>query len=244
MSALKNAIRLVQKVVAYQADGINFTSLNEGTGIPQGSAHRIVKELVELRVLDYDPQRKTYRGGLMLAALGAQVLEQYNLRKIARPRLEALHAELGHIVTLGIRDGAHGIYIDKIEATGIGLRLHSEIGKAFPLHCTAMGKVLLAFANDDVQNLVLETNLTQMTPNTVTDAKKLKAIFVETVRQGYAIDDEEITRGLVCTAAPIFGVDGTVTGALSFTCQKHVFEEIGLKRIVEKVTEAAASSSV
>lgn len=243
MSAIANAILLIQKTIAHQAEGVNFTELNEGTNIPQGSAHRIVKELVALKVLDYDHKRKTYRGGLMLAALGAQVLEHYSLRDIVRPRLETLHSALGHIVTLGIRNGAHGIYIDRISGSDMRLRLHSEIGKAFPLHCTAMGKVLLAYADEDVQRSVLQSDLPAITPNTITDPARLEKELATVKDQGYALDNEEITRGLICTAAPIFGVGGEVVGAISFTCQKHTFEELGLEVILERVVETATQSS-
>lgn len=243
MSALSNAFFLIHRIVDNQAEGLHFTALNEGSGIPQGSAHRIVKELVELNVLDYDPKRKTYRGGLMLASLGSQVLRHYSLRKMARPSLEALHDELGQVVTLGIRDETQGIYIDKIEATDMGLRLHSEIGKTFPLHCTAMGKVLLAHANEKLQRSILKKKLTAMTLNTITDPARLSEELEKIRQDGYAIDNEEITRGLVCTAAPVFGIDGAVAGAVSFTCQKHTFEERKHDAIIEKVIKAAALAS-
>jgi len=243
MSAIANAIFLIRKTAEHQANGLTFTALNEGSGIPQGSAHRIVKELVELRILDYDPERKRYRGGLMLASLGAQVLAHYNLRTNARSSLEALHTELGHVVTLGIRDGAKGIYIDKIEAADMGLRLHSEVGKAFPLHCTAMGKVLLAHAPESDRQRVFKKKLTALTPNTITDATQLKAALSVVREQGYAIDDEEITRGLICVAAPVFSIDGAEVGALSFTCQKHTFEEKGADKIIEAVLNAAQQAS-
>ena len=243
MSALANALFLIRKAVENQADGLTFTALNEGSNIPQGSAHRIVKELVALRVLDYDPKLKTYRGGLMLASLGAQVLSQYNLRKAARPSLEKLHAELGHVVTLGIRDGTNGIYIDKIESSDMGLRLHSEIGKAFPLHCTAMGKVLLAHAEETDRQKVFQQKLTALTPKTITNTAELEVALNDVLEKGYAIDDEEITRGLICVAAPVFSINGAEIGALSFTCQKHAFDEKGSDKIIGAVINSAKQAS-
>jgi len=243
MSALENALYLIRKATQHQVNGLNFTALNENSGIPQGSAHRIVKELVALGVLDYDAQRKTYRGGLMLASLGAQVLSHYSLRKAARTSLEVLHSKLGNVVTLGIRDGTQGIYIDKIESSEMGLRLHSEIGKAFPLHCTAMGKVLLAYAGDVVQEEALRGDLPRMTPTTITKPAQLKEALACVLDNGYARDNEEITRGLICTAAPVFNVDGTVAGALSFTCQKHIYEEKGADAITKQVISAAKRAS-
>ena len=243
MSSISNALELISKAVAQQATGLTFTELQESTSVPQSSAHRIVKELVKLRILDFDPKGKTYRGGLLLATLGSQVLSEYSLRKIARPSLERLHDDLGQVVTLGIRDGASGIYIDKIESSEMGYRLHSEIGKSFPLHCTAMGKILLAHADIDTQKKLLRKKMSAMTPQTITDPQELQKALERVLEDGYAIDNEEITRGLICVAAPIFGIDQTVIGALSFTCQKYMFAELKQTTIVEKVKSAAKFAS-
>ena len=243
MSSLSNALELITKAVAQQARGLTFTEIQESTNVPQSSAHRIVKELVKLRILDFDPKRKTYRGGLLLATLGSQVLSEYSLRKIARPSLERLHDNLGQVVTLGIRDGSSGIYIDKIESSDMGYRLHSEVGKTFPLHCTAMGKILLAHADNDTQKKVLRKKLNAMTPQTITEPLKLQNALERVLEDGYAIDNEEITRGLICVAAPIYGVNQTVIGALSFTCQKHMFADLKQTVVVEEVKSAAKYSS-
>jgi len=243
VSSISNALKLITQAVAEQATGLTFTELQERTNVPQSSAHRIVKELVKLRILDFDPTAKTYRGGLLLATLGSQVLGEYSLRKTARVSLERLHDDLGQVVTLGIRDGISGIYVDKIESSEMGYRLHSEVGKIFPLHCTAMGKVLLAHADIDTQRKVLRKKLPPMTPQTITKPKDLQSALDRILIDGYAIDNEEITRGLICVAAPIYGVDQSVIGALSFTCQKHLFAELKRETIVEKVKSAAEYAS-
>jgi len=117
-----------------------------------------------------------------------------------------------------------GIYIDKIEARDFGIRLHSEIGKSFPLHCTAMGKIHLAFGPQKLRDHILASKLDAYTEATITTPETLTAELERVRTQGYAIDDEEISRGLTCIGAPIYGLNGEVIAALSLTAPSHIYE--------------------
>jgi DNA-binding IclR family transcriptional regulator len=243
MSAISKGFQIVEAVAAAGSGELTFARIVQITGIPKASAHRLLRELVELSALTFDPDTRKYRGGLLLARIGASVTGHYDLRTIARPFLQALHDEFGHVATLGIRNDDTGIYIDKIEATDFGLRLHSEIGKSFPLHCTAMGKVLLSYAESPVIRRVLNRKLEAFTENTITGPTQLRHELRQVKAQGYAIDNEEITRGLVCVAAPIFGVDGIVAGAMSCTVPSHVNDERSLAARIESVCRLAEKAS-
>ena len=246
MSALTNGFRIVESVTATKP-GLTFSQIVAATGLPKASVHRLLKELVDLSALTFDDTSRRYAGGLLLAGLGASVTANYDVRRTARPHLEALHEISGGVATLGIRDGEKGIYIDKIEPTSLGIRLHSEIGKSFPLHCTAMGKVLLAFSDAATIGKVTRRKLKAYTANTITDGKKLRDELNAVVSQGYAVDREEITRGLICVAAPIRGIDGKVEAAMSCTISSFDAEDGHLKKVREQVmtcAEAAGPRSI
>jgi DNA-binding IclR family transcriptional regulator len=224
MSSLANAFNIIEHVVAEQVNGLSFTEILQRSNLPRSSAHRLLKELTSLNVLTYDSETKMYRGGFSLAALGAQVTSNLDIRQRCRPALKALHDALGNVVTLSVCGEDSGIYIDKIEPQDFGLRLHSEIGKSFPLHCTAMGKVHLAHGPESLRSRVLSGQLEAHTEATITDPEDL-LLELERVRaQGYAIDDEEISRGLTCIGAPIYDLNGDVVAALSLTAPSHVYE--------------------
>ena len=178
-----------------------------------------------LGLLTYEPETKTYRGGFPLAALGAQVTSNLDIRQSCRPALRALHDALGNVVTLSIFRDDSGIYIDKIEPQDFGIRLHSEIGKSFPLHCTAMGKVHLAYGSDAIRTRVLGGKLEAYTEATITKREALLTELERVRAQGYAVDDEEISRGLTCIGAPIFGLNGEVIAAMSLTAPSYGYEE-------------------
>lgn len=244
MSSLANALNIIETVVAEQATGLSFTEILKRTALPRSSSHRLIKELTALNLLTYDPETKNYRGGFSLAALGAQVTSNFDIRQQCRPALKALQDALGNVVTLSICGEDAGIYIDKIEPQDFGLRLHSEIGKSFPLHCTAMGKIHLAHGTEALRARVIGGDLAAYTESTITTAEALMAELDRVRRQGYAIDNEEISRGLTCIGAPIYGLNGDVIAALSLTAPSHVYESGIPEETLDTVMQCAAQASL
>ena len=242
MSALSKGFQILE-TTAGAAEGLTFSEIVAATDLPKASVHRLLRELVELDALDYDDSSRRYRGGLALAALGASVAANYDIRRVARPFLERLHEKTGLVATLGIRNGDVGTYIDKIEPAGLIVRLHSEIGKSFPLHCTAMGKVLLANSDAATITRVTRRQLQQFTPNTITEGKALRRELEEVAANGYALDREEITRGLICVAAPILGLDGQVVAAMSCTMSSFDATDELLEQNRANVLECASAAS-
>lgn len=240
MSALSKGFRIIDAVTTAGSSGLPFAGIVAVTGLPKASAHRLLKELVELSALTLDEQTRYYRGGLLLARIGASVTANYDLREAARPFLQQLHDDSGHVATLGILNDDSGVYIDKIESSSYGLRLHSEIGKSFPLHCTAMGKVLLTNAGTALIKRVTSRKLESFTPQTITDARQLRRELKQVRAQGYAIDNEEMTRGFICVAAPILGLDGNVAGAMSCTFPSYIQQEHGIQAQIDSVCRLAA----
>ena len=243
MGSTSKSFQLIQAVVDAGNSGATFSEAVRGSSVPKSTAHRLLNELTDIGALRFDADSKTYFGGLLLARFGSAVAADYDLRKIARPHLERLHKQTRHTATLGIRDGNHGIYLDKVESRDFGIRLHSEIGKTFPLHCTGIGKVLLSQIDDDEFKTILPGKLKALTKRTIVNKTLLRKELKEIRRRGYAMDDEEITRGLVCIAAPVFGPDGQVAGAISCTFPTWIRDERGMDREIKAVTQAASAAS-
>lgn len=243
MSALSKGFKIIEAVTTAGIGGLPFAGIVAATALPKASTHRLLQELVELSALTLDPQTRHYRGGLLLARIGAAVTANYDLRDVVRPFLQLLHDEFGYVATLGILNDVTGTYIDKIEASGFGPRLHSEVGKSFPLHCTAIGKVLLSHSDAATLRRVLSRKLESFTPETITNTRKLRQELKQVAADGYAVDDEEITRGFICVAAPVFGVDGNVAGAMSCTFPSYVRQERGIRAEIDAVCRLAGQAS-
>ena len=244
LSSVGNAFKIIELVVEHQAEGLSFTQILQKSELPRSSAHRLLKELTALNILTHEAETKTYRGGFSLAALGAQITSNFDIRQNSRPALKALHDALGYVVTLSICGEDSGIYIDKIEAQDFGIRLHSEIGKSFPLHCTAMGKIHLAFGPESLREHILKSEMEAFTEATITTPATLTEELKRVRVQGYAIDDEEISRGLTCIGAPIYGIGGDVIAALSLTAPSHVYENGIPDSVIDAVREHAQQASL
>ena len=242
-SALEKSFRILEAVVGRQETGLTFAEIVAQTGTPKATAHRLLKELTTIGVLTFNRETAKYRGSLKLAGLGSEVMVNYDLRHHTHPELIKLRDETGHTAAMGVRSGDQGIYVDKVETTDYGIRLFSAVGKAFPLHCTGLGKVMLAHADPGEVDRILAGGLERITPNTINDPVELKKELVKTKDRGYALDLEEITRGVDCAAAPVFGPGGALIGAISVALPSYFRNERGLEPEIDAVKRYAAAVS-
>jgi IclR family KDG regulon transcriptional repressor len=243
MSPLSKVFSIIEDVVAKQYKGVTYSDIVTALKLPKSSVHRILKDLTGLGYLKFNPETKKYSGSLRLAALGAEVMSNFQLRDHIRPYLLELHRETEHTTNLGVLDGLVGVFVDKIESKDFGIKLFSEIGKTFPLHCTGLGKILLAFSPTDVASKLLETPLEAMTEKTITDPEVFKKELALIQQQGYARDNEEITRGILCVAAPVFGFMREMIGAISLAFPTYINDDRSIEPEIEAIKRYSASIS-
>ena len=240
MNPLFKVFSIIENIVAGQDKGVTYSEIVAALNLPKSSVHRILKDLIELGYLSFNPETKKYFGSLRLAALGAEVMSNFQLRDHVRPHLLELHRETDHTTNLGVLDGIMGVFVDKIESKDFGIKLFSEIGKTFPLHCTGLGKTLLAFSSNDTVVKFLESPIEALTDKTITDPEVFKRELVLIRDRGYAIDNEEITRGIMCVAAPVFGFNEEMVGAISLTFPAYLNDDRGIKPEIESIKKYAA----
>lgn len=237
--ALPKAFGILEKIVECQREGISLSEIVYSNGLPKSSAYRILKTFVHLGYIFFDPETEKYKPTLKLTALGSQILENFDLKSQVHPYLLEASKETGHTCHLVILDGDMGVYLDKIEVGEYGIKLFSAPGKRVPLHCTAVGKVLLASMPEEKRRDILSRGLPEFTPKTITDPQKLEECIQQVLHQGFAVDQEEITRGIICVAAPIHNPGGEVIAAISITFPAFVAHEEGLESFQEAVKRHA-----
>jgi DNA-binding IclR family transcriptional regulator len=231
---------IIESIVARQATGTSYSEIVSAVRLPKSTVHRILKDLRELDYISFDPQTKRFFGSLRLARIGYEVIANFQLRNHVRPFLLELNRETEHTTQFGILDGTLGVYVDKIESKDFGIKLFSEVGRTFPLHCTGLGKTLLAFSPEEIVARVLKQKLEPITEKTITDPKKIIRELAKIKERGYAVDHEEITRGLMCTAAPVFGLSGELAGAISVTFPAYINDDRGIEPEIKAVKKFAA----
>jgi DNA-binding IclR family transcriptional regulator len=190
------------------------------TGLPKSTVYRVAASLVELGALERHSDG--YRLGLRLFELGSVVPRRRALRDVALPFMEDLFSATRETVHLGILDGAHVVYLEKIYGHRNATVL-SQVGGRLPAHCTGIGKVLLAFAPPSKIDEVLAGPLVARTPYTIVVSHVLRKEIAEIAKNGIGFDREEASLGLQCVAAPVF-IHQTAVAALSVSAPTTRFD--------------------
>jgi len=195
-----------------ETDGtVSTTSIASELQIDKGSASLLLRTLANYGFAEKDSQTRQYRMGSAVVQLSRSLLTKMPLRETAKQFLLQLVQETGECAHLGVLFQGKVLYIDQVESPQT-LRVNAEVGVSAPLHCTALGKVLLAWHACDVP-----TGLHRFTDRTIVDAEVLRTELEKTRQQGYAVDDEEFTQGVRCIAAPVIDFRGKVIGALGIS---------------------------
>ena len=196
--------------------GLSLGELSAKTGLHKSTVHRLLRSLMNYQLAVQDPETKFYRPGLRLLELSHQVLSKLELRSQARSELEELSRRLNETVHLAVLDEDEMVYIDKKE-TQRTIRMYSAIGKRGPLHCTGVGKVLLAYLPEERLERIIRKGLRRYTERTITSPSELKRHLALVRERGYAIDDTEHEPEIRCVACPIRDHTGKVIAAISLT---------------------------
>lgn len=181
-----------------------FKDLQIATGLPKGTLARMLATLVAFRLVRHEPSDNTYRLGNRLFELAHRVWETFDLRGAAAPQLARLAQETRETAALAALDEEQIVYIDQ-RSQGGPFAFHIEVGRRAPLHCTAPGKALLAFAPPHEQRAMLaRLTLEKMTATTIVEREPLAADLALARARGYAISDGEHVAGVSSVAAPVF----------------------------------------
>jgi IclR family transcriptional regulator, acetate operon repressor len=125
-------------------------------------------------------------------------------------------------VHLAVRDGLEVVYVQKLAHRG-SPQVGSRVGGRMPMHCTGVGKAMLAFNSTALTDGVIAQGLRRLTPRTIVAPGLLRRDLARTRVRGFAVEREESTTGIVCVAGPIIDVTGNAVAAISMTGRVHQF---------------------
>lgn len=210
---LERGLKIIE-LLEKEREGLSFGELLDRTGIPRPSLARILN-ILEAYDFIRNSTNGRYKLGYRLLSLGYTVYSQLDLISEARPFLLNLVELTGETAELTILDKGEILYIDKIDSPE-PIRLVARIGSRYrTLHCTAIGKVYLAYIGENFLNSYLsKVGLSSFTEKTVTNPEILMKQLEEIRLKGYAFDDEEVRIGVRRIASPIFGSFDALVGVL------------------------------
>lgn len=242
VQSVERALRLVD-LLAGENREMSLTEIAKAMGWPKSTVHGLLATLRDYQFIDQSPTTGRYHLGIRLFELGNQVARSWNIRTMALPVMQRLSNELGEMVQLATEDKGQVLYIEKIDSTQM-IRIVSESGVRLPMHCSGLGKVLLAYKTAaEVKYIINRHGLRPMTRRTITDAEALERELERVRCDGYAMDDREIMDSLRCVAAPIFDREGDVHFAISISGLASSLEGERLQRTREALVEASKEIS-
>ena len=206
-SSVLKALTILEEIV-WQKRPVATAELASTLGLKKPTAHRIAVYLEKENFLQREPGTRRFIGGPRLVDLAVGALEASTRQGPRHAILQALSANIGETCNLGVLAGNEIIYLDRVESQWpLGLRF--EAGSRVPLHCTAIGKLLLGYLPErQRRQLIRVVPLKAFTANTITDLGELEGELEEIRRQGFAIDNEEFLAGVVCAAVPVAVPEG------------------------------------
>ena len=202
---------------------MTLEEITQTTGYKKTTCFRLLKTLRTLGIVELAPDTKKYQFGPRLAALGLTALKNMNLRNTALPILQALRNETGETVNLTVLSGSEILYVERIMSDYL-VNVNVNIGDRLPVYCASMGKVILAYLPEDrLEKILSSITFIKKTDHTIVSRPALAKELEQIRADGYAVNDEELEKGLRAVAAPIFNYTGEAFAAtnIAWTTARH-----------------------
>lgn len=235
------SVNKVDEILDYLAEHgeSTLTQIYVDLGFPKSSTYKLLKTLENLRYTRYHPATQTYLLGMKLLELGSKASDQIDITSIATPILKDLSLKVNRLCHLGVLDGDHVVYVIKTSTNEL-IKIGTWVGRRIGVHCTAMGKVLMAWKDEEeIDRFLKEVELERMTPNTIMDKERLRESLVEVKRNGWSLDDEESTKMVRAVGAPVRDQSGEVCAGLSICTLTEIDNLIELLALKDTAIKAA-----
>jgi DNA-binding IclR family transcriptional regulator len=223
--------------------GASAAEISRRAELPFSTTYRLLGSLTRDGFVDYEPDGRRYHLGLRIFQLGQQVSNHHGFAGTALPVLRRVTEQTGEATILSVRDGHHHLTVSKVDGPQM-FRVTSDPGHLGSLHTTAVGKALVAFAEDsERERLLEELELDPLTERSITDRDAFRAEIDKVRSQGYAVMDEENEAGMRAVAVPLLNSQGNAFASLATAVPVFRLGLDGLIAHVPLLREAAAELS-
>ncbi|MFC1891369.1 IclR family transcriptional regulator [Thermodesulfobacteriota bacterium] len=239
---INSVLRATQILDAFSIEKTSFThsELSKSLGINKAAVTRLLYTLERAGFLEKKSATNGYSLTVKPFRIGSVYLNNVDMHAIAMPHLAELSSKYKETAHLAVLYENKAFFIDRVESSQ-SIRMKSLVGSKLPVHCTAIGKVLLAYQDKEYINHFLQSvELEKYTPATITDPEELKIHLKELRTQGFAVDNIEHEAELKSTAAPVRNHEGKVIAAISIAGPAYrMSNEKLFNRIIKSVVETA-----
>ncbi len=212
------------ELFAAEPQGLTIAEISGRLGVARSSTHGLVHTLAARGYLVQDGGGR-FQLGARLIQLGLNVVDRLELRSAARGTLERLVAVTHDTALLVVPDHGDLLFVDKVLSDARDVRTDPRVSSRKPLHCTSLGKALLATLDDtSVMKAVQAVGLARATEHSITGEEELLADLADTRARGYSIDQQEALPGVFCVGAPVRDHTGNPVAAISLSTIKEFFD--------------------
>ena len=221
---------------------IGVSTLAQAVGSTKARVYRHLRTLVDHGYVEQDSDTEKYSLTLRLFHLGQAIADQTDFLAASRRIIPALRSRTNLTVSVGqIEDS--GVRVLDIVKHRSEFEISTRPGALFDFHCSAQGKVALAFGPRQLWDDATRQPLRAWTAQTCTNIRKLEAEIRRVRRQGWAVAPEQVLTGINALAAPVFGADGTLTGTISVLGSIQFLPAKPEREQIAAVLDAAAAIS-
>ncbi|MCF3594607.1 IclR family transcriptional regulator [Rhodobacteraceae bacterium LMO-12] len=206
---------MVLEAVASSSEPCGITELADKLSLTKSNTHRILRGFVSLGYLRVSETRGRYELTSKLWEMGSHFFSKLDVHRICAPYMTRIAAETQETVLLSSLEGTEVLFLGMIESSQ-AIRAYTAVGQRAPAHCISSGQVQLAWANESILDLV-KADLTQHTPNTITNAAELDERLETIRREGFAISECEWNANANAVAVPIFNAVGAVIAGIAIS---------------------------
>lgn len=196
---------------------VGISDICNGLNINKNATSRVLAALMEQKwIYLSNVGQKKYRLTTKPFSIISKSIEQNNVVKISRPYLEQIHSVLGDSVYLGIKKDDKVLYELHFDSVK-NVKINGCVGGEYPLHCSAPGKVLLSYGERSEIKKYFGSSIAKRTEKTVVTAEAFFKEAEKIRKNGYAVDDEEFAKGIVCISCPLFDSNGQTVAAIGIS---------------------------
>lgn len=241
IQALDRALDVLDLLAA--SSGLTLSEVAAQMELPPSTVHRVLHTLAARGVVESDAATQTWHIGAATFRLGSAFMRRSGIVERARPVLRALMEHTGETANLGILNGDAVLFVSQAE-THETIRAFFPPGTRSPLHASGIGKALLAFGRPEtLRDLLQDGEMKRFTDKTLTTAEAIGDDIARIRHRGFALDDEERTRGMRCIAAPVFDLNGEAVAGISVSGPTHRIGNEHVKTLGAAVSAAASDLS-
>lgn len=219
---------------------MGVTEIASAMSLNKTTVYRLLNAMAKFNLVEQNTENDRYRLGLKLHELGLKALESRTLHRDAHRFLVEMSQRSHETVSLAMHTPGGVICLDRVNSPHTMISMRTEIGARFPAHCTAVGKAVLAYlSNEEIDAIVRTNGLQRFTPFTLTRIGELQSNLRQIRQRGYALDNQELERGLSGVAAPVRATQNRVVGAVGMAGPTLRFRGYELREKLALVRQAA-----